>query len=96
MTQGYSIIADKLEKACKSSYDDFERASIEYGKTPAAYCIFALLILAPGCFARLKNSETVAIARRLESAKSELEKAETAERNLQARYSSLKSELSSA
>lgn len=32
MTQGYAIIADKLDKACKRSYGDFDKAAIEFGE----------------------------------------------------------------
>lgn len=32
ITQGYTIIADKLGKACNEAYEEFDRASIELGK----------------------------------------------------------------
>jgi hypothetical protein len=32
MTQGYAIITDKLDKACKESFGEFDKSSIEYGE----------------------------------------------------------------
>jgi hypothetical protein len=92
MTQGYSLISEKLKANYLSSFDSFSRTATEYG----AAILLPLLLTLPhlsGCLKEVYQREHRALQRRMTVARESLSAAEESEKMYQARYASLRSEL---
>lgn len=90
MTQGYSLIAEKLKSSYQISFENYYKAATDYGITIFIVKISFDPLL--DCLEEIYQSEHRALQRRMSSAKEYLTSCEECEKNLQARYASLRSE----
>lgn len=93
MTQGYSLIADKLKSSYQASYDNYYKTATELGES--ALPVILTCLFPVECLEEMYQSEHRALQRRMNSAKEYLTSCEESEKLLQARYAALREEYES-
>jgi hypothetical protein len=88
MTQGYSLIAEKLRTNHLASFDSFYKTATEHGPSRSSFSSYPSV----GCLEALAQSEHRALERRLAAAREYLSASEELESRLQRRYASLRAD----
>jgi hypothetical protein len=94
MTQGYSLIADKLKTNHLQSVDSFSKTATEHGPNPSCHHSLTSPLFV-GCLMTLAQSERRALEGRMAAAREYLQSSEELESRLQRRYASLRADYES-